>query len=175
MSTPSKTPLVDVLSRLDEYSMSHTKASTSFKSTIWNICKARRQKGGLGVGFSLSASDVREELRAHAILECGDEPILAREDAPEKESFGDHENDSFVLSFGIPKESGKSNAAVKSSDETGLRKRKGKQEAPTAPSKWTEESHEVELEEKLRKQDPIGETHMYYPQCIVADRGLPPF
>eukprot|EP00979_Chaetoceros_neogracilis_P017046 scaffold10175_cov268-Chaetoceros_neogracile.AAC.2 len=152
---PSKTSLVDVLSRLDQYSTSHTKASTSFKSTIWNICKARRQKGGLGVGFSVSASDVREELRAHVILECDDEHILVDEDTKEKELPRDIPNDLFVLSFGIPKESGKSNDAIKSLHETGLRKRKGKKGDQSSPSKWTEQSHEDQLEDRLRKQDPI--------------------
>jgi|AntRauTorckE5430_2_1112549.scaffolds.fasta_scaffold00878_6 hypothetical protein len=170
---PSKTSLVDVLSRLDQYSTSHTKASTSFKSTIWNICKARRQKGGLGVGFSVSASDVREELRAHVILECDDEHILVDEDAKEKEFPRDLPNDLFVLSFGIPKESGKSNDAIKSLHETGLRKRKGKKGDPSSPSKWTEQSHEDQLEDRLRKQDPIGEMHMYSSQYVVADSIAP--
>ena len=159
---PSNTPLVDVLSLLDLYSTSHTKASSSLKSTIWNISKARRQKGGLGVGFSISAFDVREELRAHATLECSHEPILADEDSSEKECSGDSADDSFVLNFGcIPKESEKSNAAIKSLNETGLRQRKGKEEKSSSTNTWTEETHEDEMEEKLRKQDPIGKLQIY--------------
>jgi len=159
---PSNTPLVDVLSLLDLYSTSHTKASSSLKSTIWNISKARRQKGGLGVGFSISAFDVREELRAHATLECSHEPVLADEDSSEKECSGDSADDSFVLNFGcIPKESEKSNAAIKSLNETGLRQRKGKEEKSSSTNTWTEETHEDEMEEKLRKQDPIGKLQIY--------------
>ena len=172
---PSNTPLVDVLSLLDLYSTSHTKASSSLKSTIWNISKARRQKGGLGVGFSISAFDVREELRAHATLECkcSHEPSLADEDSSEKEYSGDSAvaDDSFVLNFGcIPKakesEKSNANAAIKTLDETGLRQRKGKEETSSSTNTWTEETHEDEMEEKLRKQDPIGKLQNIYLQGV---------
>eukprot|EP00592_Proboscia_alata_P008022 CAMPEP_0194357310 /NCGR_PEP_ID=MMETSP0174-20130528/4808_1 /TAXON_ID=216777 /ORGANISM="Proboscia alata, Strain PI-D3" /LENGTH=228 /DNA_ID=CAMNT_0039127269 /DNA_START=13 /DNA_END=699 /DNA_ORIENTATION=+ len=63
--------LIDILLLLEQYSESHRKANAELKSSFWNLTKARRQKGASHLGGSsvgLSASDVREELRARALL-----------------------------------------------------------------------------------------------------------
>lgn len=166
----SKTPLVDVITCLDSYNNSHSKGSSSLKSTIWNISIARRQKGGLGVGYNYSAADVREELRAHAILECSEEPVLGDEDTkPEKDSINHEEVGSFVLHFGgMPskKAEHENNTVLESSDGYGLRQRKGK-ESKTIEKEWTEITFKDEQEEKLRKVDPLGE-HTIFEHFLVS-------
>jgi hypothetical protein len=77
---------VDVLSHLHDYYSSHESASKSLKSSIWNISKARRLKGGLGIGFSYTATNVRDNLRAHAFVTCNKEPGLASEEENDDEN-----------------------------------------------------------------------------------------
>ena len=153
---PSKTPLVDVLASLDSYNTAHAKGSSSLKLTIWNTSKARQQAGR----YSYSACDVREELRASAVLECNEEPILEDENAAEKNvEKNENDLDPFVLHFGgIPKKKDENDAPLKTSDAFGLRQRKGKDsEEESADKEWLEVLFVDEEEEKLRNTDPIGE------------------
>ena len=159
---PCEAPLVEVLASLDTYNASHTKASSNFKSAMWNLSKARRQKGGLGVGFSYNASDVREELRAHAFLEKSPEPSLTEEDANGDDDLAKScsgENGPFVLRFrgrDLKRITQNDNLPTNSSSDTGLRQRKGKY-TDCKKIEWSEETYQDKEEEKLRKTDPIGE------------------
>lgn len=77
VTTDNNTPTTttNLLTLLDQYSTLHTTASTNFKSSLWNITKARRGRGyqssGLGpLGSSeYSVESVREELEATALIE----------------------------------------------------------------------------------------------------------
>lgn len=75
MSSPSqqtRPSLVKVLSLLDEYSETHEKGNVALKQSLWNLYKARHFKGGqrgsVLAADGFHASDVREELRARAVL-----------------------------------------------------------------------------------------------------------
>jgi hypothetical protein len=153
---PSQIPLVDIITRLDTYSDLHSKGSSSLKSCIWNISIARRQKGL----YSCSAADVREELRAHAILEYDNYPELSYEDIVEEPNEEKNIQEHFVLNFGgIPEkqEMVRKNTDSESSNGFGLRQRKGKESPKIIKSEWTESAFEDEQEEILRKVDPLGE------------------
>jgi hypothetical protein len=161
------TPLVDALSHLKDYNTLHQNASKTLKSCIWNISKARRLKGGHGVGFSYTATDVREHLRAHAFVHCRQdvEPCLADEDSPEnKKVIPNHE--CFNLHFGSissMKKSEESNTPSLSTGgkETGLRQRRGKSsKKDDAISQWSEENLADEEEKKIDSINPIGKLQL---------------
>ena len=70
--TTPRTPTIQLLTLLSNYSTLHDSASTNLKSSIFNITKARRTKDSNSLGFGsvdYSCDDVREELRAVALLE----------------------------------------------------------------------------------------------------------
>mmetsp|Transcript_2679 Transcript_2679/g.5769 ORF Transcript_2679/g.5769 Transcript_2679/m.5769 type:complete len:238 (-) Transcript_2679:154-867(-) len=84
------TPTTTLLTLLHQYSTLHSTASTNFKSTLWNITKARRGRGYQTSGGPLGSSEysvenVREELEATALIEVvvrlsdGVEPALVDE------------------------------------------------------------------------------------------------
>ncbi|KAL7538763.1 hypothetical protein ACHAXR_010340 [Thalassiosira sp. AJA248-18] len=92
-TTATAAPTIELLTLLHRYESLHSSANDHLKSSIWNITKARRGRayqgsgggaGGFG-GVEYSADDVREELRAQALLEWkegdGDEPTLLNEDS----------------------------------------------------------------------------------------------
>lgn len=158
---PSDAPLVDAVALLYTYADVHGKGSSSLKSAFWNISVARRHKGGLGIGASYSATDVREELRAHAVIDCKNEPILDDEDEhedPKAQKNIDIGEDSYVLRYGDSsnKKNDVNTADVKISNESGLRQRKGK-DPKTEEKKWSETVYVDEEEDKLRNVDPLGE------------------
>lgn len=160
---PNDAPLVDAVALLFTYADMHGKGSSSLKSAFWNISVARRHKGGLGIGASYSATDVREELRAHAVIDCKNEPILDDEDEhedPKAQKNIDIGEDSYVLRWYDGDSSNKkideNTADVKISNEFGLRQRKGKDQK-TKEKEWSETVYFDEEEDKLRNVDPLGE------------------
>lgn len=85
--TTTTTPTIDLLTLLHQYETLHSSGDENLKSSIWNITTARRSRGRSFGEYSVD--DVREELRASALLEwktCdgGDddgEPKLVDEEA----------------------------------------------------------------------------------------------
>ena len=154
----TETPIIDVLCAIEKYNSSHNAASTAYKSALWNLSKARRQKGALGSGYSYCASDVREELRAFATLE-NSEHDLVEEECTKGTSDVSRNSYSCVLTYADKAKKKKEEIAQEgtTNEETGLRRRKGKSETTSSPSPWVEESTVLEEEERLRTQDPIGE------------------
>lgn len=149
----SETPNLDVLTLLDEYISAHEDASSNLKSTFWNISKARRQKGGLGVGFSYSALDVREELKADAKLQCREvlEPELVDESNPDKKTFVLH----FGGVVGMNKDEGLVESQNKEVSDTGLRRRKGKDPEKNKYKKWSTDILNEDEQKKSLMIDPI--------------------
>lgn len=158
---------IDVLILLDSYIENKSNADANLKSAIWNIHKARRQKDALGVGLSYSASDVREEIRAHTRLECDEEPHLVDEQ-PMHDTLDEKSNSTssvetlFKLKYihnsekkQAPQE--KQEEILKTiNDNSGIRRRKGKEsEEAKLKSEWVEETCIDAEEEKLHKMDPI--------------------
>lgn len=153
------TPRIDALCLLESYTSSHSAASASAKTALWNLSRARRSRGGfhLGGGGSggLSALDVREELRAKAVLKCSD---LSQSDGSKP-----REVDLFTLyPDGLPAAANDSTDGNKElgagGEHTGLRQRKNapKGKKVENESVWTEETPELETEEeRLKKSDPI--------------------
>jgi hypothetical protein len=76
-TTSSTTTTTTLLTLLHQYTTLHASASTSLKSSLWQITKARRGRGyqtsgGVGVfgANEYSVENVREELCASALIEC---------------------------------------------------------------------------------------------------------
>lgn len=156
-STPS---LVDLLSLFDAYSKTHADASAKMKKSIWNLTKARREKGGFHMGQAIpfSAADVREELRAHALLETLVETDATKIIGGEK----------FILHLdGMPKKDEDRDVTVTNSDSVdcvslGLRQRRNESsdKKETPDSVWTEENNDYidpfeEEEKRLGMADPL--------------------
>jgi hypothetical protein len=116
----SATSTLDLLCLLDSYDVAHGSGRTSQKAAQWKMGTARREKGGFHLGgssTSISALNVREELRARAVVEVtggdgtattnSDEPPLVDEDLPSKKSKdGKREETNSLFSLhldGIPK------------------------------------------------------------------------
>mmetsp|Transcript_29942 Transcript_29942/g.89053 ORF Transcript_29942/g.89053 Transcript_29942/m.89053 type:complete len:216 (-) Transcript_29942:1006-1653(-) len=160
-SSNGQTPRLDTLCLLDSYNTSHSAASSSIKVALWNLSRARRSRGGfhLGGGGSggLSALDVREELRAKAVLSCAENSASAR--AADETKPG--KVDMFTLyPEGIPTTDVSPNENDnKSTDKsTGLRQRKNAPKGVKDENKsaWTEETPELDTEEqRFRSSDPI--------------------
>ncbi|KAL7471966.1 hypothetical protein ACHAXS_012279 [Conticribra weissflogii] len=166
----------DALSLLHQYETLHESASNSLRGAFWNITKARRERGfqagggGFG-GVEYSVDDVREQLRASALLEYTDEedvPTLDREIRP-SQSVNQSENQAgdFVLYFdGMELSRRKLRKIVQPSygAETnvseGLRRRgnattSSRAEKPVCHAWTSEKMIGVEEEENLRKADPL--------------------
>jgi hypothetical protein len=158
---------IDVLILLDSYIQYNSKANANLKSAIWNINKARRQKDALGVGQSYSASDVREEIRAHVRLDCDEEPQLEVEESMnEKEE--ERKNNvrtmetpfklKYVEKIDKKQQLPETDEEVLKTihDNSGIRRRKGKEsEEETSKSVWIQETCIDAEEEKLHNMDPI--------------------
>jgi hypothetical protein len=94
------TSTTTLLALLHQYNTLHTTASTNFKSTLWNLTKARRGRGyqtsgGGSYGSNeYSVEGVREELEATALLEVRS----CRRKEPElvDEHDGDNEDNNAV-------------------------------------------------------------------------------
>mmetsp|Transcript_31477 Transcript_31477/g.65422 ORF Transcript_31477/g.65422 Transcript_31477/m.65422 type:complete len:220 (+) Transcript_31477:73-732(+) len=163
---------LDALALLQQYEALHENASNSFRGAIWNITKARRERGfqagggGFG-GLEYSVGDVREQLRASALLECTDEedvPSLGKENGTSRtvNKLGNQPGD-FVLHFDGMESSRQISRKIAEPSygaNEGLRRRgnatTSSRAETTGGSAWTSEEIIVEEEEdNLRKTDPL--------------------
>jgi hypothetical protein len=130
---------------LQAYANVHDKGNADFKSALWNLNKARQK---MGRGSTLSAMDVREELRAQAVLREST-PDLAVEGSKASE---ESDEDRFQLI-----DANKELAVIRQKEDTaskvkeGLRNRKASEGEKT---EWMEETSPDE-EDRLRSADPI--------------------
>eukprot|EP00970_Alexandrium_tamarense_P005688 scaffold933_cov190-Alexandrium_tamarense.AAC.8 len=173
MSTTTTTT-TELLTLVHQYQSLHSDANTKLKSSIWNITKARRERGKAsgGGGFGsvpYSAEDVREELRAQALLEVtdgdGSEPELVCEDGNGEVEDTKEGGGQFVLHFDGMKEVGARNNdkygarhVVSTNDNDGLRRRGNAATTTTDDNidKWTQDITIDDEEEKLRTSDPLS-------------------
>lgn len=169
-TTVAATPTLDLLCLLDSYDVAHGSGRTSQRAGLWKIGTARREKGGFHLGgssTSINALNVREELRARAVVEvaAASEPPLVDEESSSSKSTGKQskETDSlFALHLdGMPKTDPKSDTPDKATDNenddgeatlstaisanadatssTGLRQRKKTAQTATGRNKKEEE------------------------------------
>lgn len=127
-TTAAATPTLDLLCLLDSYDVAHGSGRTSQRAGLWKIGTARREKGGFHLGgssTSINALNVREELRARAVVEvaaaaAASEPPLVDEESSSSKSTGKQskETDSlFALHLdGMPKTDPKSDTPDKATD-----------------------------------------------------------
>lgn len=145
MTSSEDLPHLTAVCLLQAYANVHDKGNADFKSALWNLNKARRQ---MGRGSTLSAMDVREELRAQAVLREST-PDLAVEGSKASEE-GDEDRFQLI-------NANKELAAIRLKEDTsnkskkGLRNRKASEGEKT---EWTEETSPDE-EDRLRSADPI--------------------
>jgi len=104
-------PTTDILTLLQQYETLHTAANDNLKSCIFNITKARKvgtSKSCYG-DLQYSVDNVREELRAMALLECKDydgnssddiEPSLVSEESSTSVGSDGKDSDSEVSKGG---------------------------------------------------------------------------
>ena len=175
--TDTATPTLDLLCLLDSYDAAHGSGRTSQRTGLWKIGTARREKGGFHLGgssTSINALNVREELRARAVVEVAaasaGEPPLVDEESSDSKSTGKQSketNDSlFVLHLdGLPETDPRSDASDKHTDNenddatlstaisadatssTGLRQRKKNVQTGTGQTKTEEEQSSKWTEE----------------------------
>ena len=158
---------------LDAYTASHTNGNQSIKSCVLNITKARRLQGAFDGGniSAYSAYQVREELRARAVVTCDS----AKGNESKSMCGSSSDEDTFQLHLdGMTKQSATSDTKIseETSDESisplveedqneGLRqRRKGPtKDSNETESEWTVEEepipHTVDEDEMLRIMDPI--------------------
>ena len=132
-ATASATPTLDLLCLLDSYDVAHGSGRTSQKAAQWKIGTARREKGGFHLGgssTSISALNVREELRARAVVEVVGGADTASNDAPSlvdegssskstKKEDGEEINAMYALHLdGIPKKEEAKADTVNNDDDT---------------------------------------------------------
>jgi len=159
--------MTDLLCLLDSYTLSHESGDSGLKSCIWNISVARKLKGGfhLGTRTAYNAHDVREELRARAVLECRDngEPSLVDddiEDCKDSKKSNSNDEDTYAIHLdGLPDRKKGSEMAPTShlskEEEKGLRQRKNKSASEIPNEPWTEETYDNDEFQKVRDMDPI--------------------
>ena len=126
--TDTATPTLDLLCLLDSYDAAHGSGRTSQRTGLWKIGTARREKGGFHLGgssTSINALNVREELRARAVVEVAaasatSEPPLVDEESSSKstgEQSKETDDSLFVLHLdGMPKTDSKSDASDQDTD-----------------------------------------------------------
>jgi hypothetical protein len=124
-SNTTATPTLDLLCLLDSYDVAHGSGRTSQRAGLWKIGTARREKGGFHLGgssTSINALNVREELRARAVVEvvaAASEPPLVDEESSSKSTGKKikETNSLFALHLdGMPKTDPKSGTSVKGAD-----------------------------------------------------------
>jgi len=76
-SSQSQSSRLHALTILDAYSKSRETGDQQFKSTMWNLTKARRNKSDGAV--SIQASHVREDLRARAVVKERSDDAMRRD------------------------------------------------------------------------------------------------
>jgi len=167
---------LELLLLVDAFSKRHLTGQHAQRQACWDLQKARRQKARESLTFSndISAMLIREELRAHVIVERvdGEEPYLAEEreqqqqqDKPDAKSGS---QGSFKPTWKL--KSTKQSATEKPKDvvlETttsldkentaGLRNRKGSSTTPNKPKMYkTEEEIPMNEDGILKIVDPIN-------------------
>ena len=124
-TTAAATPTLDLLCLLDSYDDAHGSGRTRQRAGLWKIGTARREKGGFHLGgssTSINALNVREELRARAVVEvaaaASEPPLVDEESSSKNTGKQSKETDSlFVLHLdGMPKTDPKSDTSVKGKD-----------------------------------------------------------
>ena len=116
-ATTTNTRTIDLLTLLHQYQSLHAAANDNLKSCLWNITKARRGRAyqtiaSGGGKLEYTPEDVREELRAQALLEWRGEAETTKEEDDDNNSNddddttttndNDHDNDhdgKFVLHY----------------------------------------------------------------------------
>ena len=156
----STSPITDLITHLESYNDSHISGSSSLKSAIWDLNKARRQRGSHIMNIAptgFSALDIREELRAQTKLICDvNEPALEDDDdcvAPIVKS-----NTFTVRYHGTSTKEGEGiETQTKSNPKDGMRQRKkgSSTKEDENENKWVEETYLDKEEEKLLNNDPI--------------------
>ncbi|KAL9186734.1 hypothetical protein ACHAXT_005972 [Thalassiosira profunda] len=177
MSTSA--PTADLLALLDRYAALRSPADSALKASAWNLTKARRGRSYQGGGETFASDDVREELRAQALLEWkvggdGEEPSLVEEASSADEVAKGEDNSpggsAFVLHLDGMRaalqraETPNDTPATESTsnENEGLRRRRGNPKSADkadGTSKWTSETPVSDIEdeeEKLRNADPLS-------------------
>ncbi len=153
------TPVTDILVAIESYNESHLIASSNLKSSVWDLYKARRQRGrnAITLASAFSASDIREELRAQTTLTYKidvNEPELINESNVKEES-----TDKFRLNVRKDCVQGEKIISENATqNKIGMRqRRKGDIDCNKGSenNSWTEESYYQEQESKLLKTDPL--------------------
>mmetsp|Transcript_25343 Transcript_25343/g.37897 ORF Transcript_25343/g.37897 Transcript_25343/m.37897 type:complete len:207 (+) Transcript_25343:65-685(+) len=155
----SNTPAIDMIIALESYNDSHISASSSLKAAVWDINKARRQRGRhiMTVGHAFSALDVREELRAQVGVNCdAEEPTLCDESEGGKSATI---SDIFKLCHhSISTEDKGGDSTITQNPTYGVRHRKKGSPSSNGEkneNKWSEEAVVDKEEEMLRNTDPL--------------------
>jgi len=180
----NNTSTTALLTLLHQYNTLHTTASANFKSTLWNITKARRGRGyqtsgGGSYGSNeYSVEGVREELEATALIEVKssrEEPELVDEHDAVKKLKGYYYtsdmNNNMVLHLDGMEGAKRSNIAANvitdendiiqdTNNQEGLRRRrnKGGDNNDESKSKWTQEQQSQECQnndDKSFHSDPL--------------------
>lgn len=158
----SPPPRLKALLLLDGYSRCQQGAQIHYKSALWNLNKARRQKAreSLAAG-SITAEDIREELRARAVL-LEKTPSLLEDDTKSDNTILDG-NDQWTLVDAVKEMSAmKANLhapiAERAPSEAaqGLRNRKKANIADDQKSFGLKEEIQPEEDDRLRTADPIS-------------------
>jgi len=197
-STTKTTQTTKLLTLLQQYEILHTTANDNLKSSIFNITKARKF-GSSSSGQQYSPDDVREELRACALLELQDdiddggvvdvEPNLVKED--DVPSSGD--DDGVKISGGVSKGSKKfvlhldgmrevaKQKTTPTLDKTvgsdniesdGLRRRRGKAVDTTSSNKATSDTNKWTIEDETPSNN--DEEHRLQSADPINLFGVPP-
>ena len=162
--TMTRRSRVDLICLVDSYHDLHKKASSDLKRSMWNLNKARRQKGGsfLSLNSDFSAMQVREELRSSIRLECKDCPALDEEEqhinrnVDEITQIREDEDWTLLRKEVMKTERNNQDHIDKNKTSDGLRQRKGEGSLELKEeSKWSVEIVKDSAEETLRRADPI--------------------
>jgi hypothetical protein len=175
-TTTTQPQLLTVLSLLDTYAAVHGSGNTAWKKSQWNLYKARHYKssacGLLAASDGLKATDVREELRARAVLrqENAVEPKLVDDQVDDDDKGKDSlAAPRFVLVDAVEQkqEQEKENAATTATSSSttqdasapGLRNRKTSQKKPMqedSKKEWKQDDDEQDDEDRLwQEADPL--------------------
>jgi hypothetical protein len=158
----SPPPRIKALLLLDGYSRCQQGAQIHYKSALWNLNKARRQKAreSLAAG-SITAEDVREELRARAVL-LEKTPNLSEEGVKSDDSNEDGD-DQWTLVDAVKEISAKKEnlyapiVVIAPSEATqGLRNRKNTNIADNQKGCGLKEEVQPEEDDRLRTADPLS-------------------
>jgi hypothetical protein len=166
MSNAADLPHLAAVCLLDAYSSAHGDGNSSLKSSMWKLSKARRQRGN---GTRISALDVREELRARAILKESTPGLVDAEGTTSINN--EQEEDYFVLVDAVEelaeKRAQKEND-VPTKSNAGLRHRNNKQDSKST-AEWTEEQP-LNEDDLLKIADPVDLFGAFPPRDLIASQ-----